>query len=265
MDNPLSREHRILRQSLIPGLIQSASRNYAYDKTSDIKLFEIGKIYNFLSMATDLNSFKEEPAFSAILVKTQNDWTQAKPKTLAENFFVMKSLVENMFPKSKFINLDEHSKASSFLHPGISAKVMLGKKQLAIIGKLHPSICKEWDLPSETYVLESTLPTYSEPKFKPIANTPIIQRDVTVDSSDEITASEILAVIEKFKSKDLKRLSLVGYYCREASMDALAQKSTTFRLKWQSETETLSGDAIDADVVALKVLLEKELQVSFRA
>jgi phenylalanyl-tRNA synthetase beta chain len=265
MDNPLSCQHRILRQSLIPGLIQAASRNYAYDKTSDIKLFEIGKIYNFLSMGIDLNSFKEEPAFSAILVKTQNDWTQAKPKTLAENFFVMKSLVENMFPKSKFINLDEPSKASSFLHPGISAKVMLGKKQLAIIGKLHPSICKEWDLPSETYVLESTLPSLTEPKYKPIANTPIVQRDITVDSTDSITASEILAVIEKFKSKDLKRLSLVGYYRREASMDSAAQKSTTFRLKWQSETETLSGDAIDADVVALKALLEKELQVSFRA
>jgi len=265
MDNPLSCQHRVLRQSLIPGLIQAASRNYSYDKTSDIKLFEIGKTYNFLSMGPDLNSFKEEPGISAILVKTQNDWTQAKPRTLAENFFVLKTLIENIFPKSKFINLDEDSKASSFLHPGISAKVMQGKKQLATIGKLHPSVCKEWDLPTETYVLESVLPSFSEPKFRPIANTPIIQRDITVDSSDSISASDILAVIEKFKSKDLKRLSLVGYFRREASLDSSAQKSTTFRLKWQSETETLCGEAIDADVVALKALLEKELQVSFRA
>jgi phenylalanyl-tRNA synthetase beta chain len=265
MDNPLSREHRLLRQSLMPGLIQSASRNYSYDKSSDIKLFEIGKIYNFLSLGSDLNSFKEEPGFSAILVKSQGDWTQAKPKTLAENFFQMKSILENLFAKVKFLNLDEQSKSFSFLHPGISARVMQGKKQVAVIGKLHPSICKEWDLPLETYVLESVLPNISQAKFKPVPNTPSIERDITVDSSDLVNASDIEAVIEKFKSKNLKNLSLTSFYRPESSPDGSLQKSTTFRLKWQSDTETLNGSDIDADVVAIKALLAKELQVSFRA
>jgi phenylalanyl-tRNA synthetase beta chain len=265
MDNPLSREHRILRQSLMPGLIQAASRNYAYDKTSDIKLFEIGKVYNFLSLGPDLNSFKETLGFCAILVKSQSDWAQSKPKTLAEDFFVMKSILENLFSKMKFVNIEESAKSSSFLHPGISAKLMQGKKQIAIIGKLHPSICKEWDLPLESFVIESVLPNLSEPKFKSVANTPIIQRDITVDSSDSVNASDIQAVIEKFKSQNLKRISLVGYYRREVSVDSGSQKSTTFRLKWQSDTETLSGELIDADVVSIKALLEKELKVTFRA
>jgi phenylalanyl-tRNA synthetase beta subunit len=142
---------------------------------------------------------------------------------------------------------------------------MQGKKQIAIIGKLHPSICKEWDLPLESFVIESVLPNLSEPKFKSVANTPIIQRDITVDSSDSVNASDIEAVIEKFKSQNLKRISLVGYYRREVSIDSGSQKSTTFRLKWQSDTETLSGELIDADVVSIKALLEKELKVTFRA
>ena len=264
MDHPLSAEHRLLRKSILPGLIQAASRNYAYDKSMDIKLFELGKTYYFKG---DLNKViredaVEEAKLAAILVKIEADWTQAKPKTMAENFFHFKSIIENLYPRAKFSSIKNSS--MSLVHPGISALVQQDGRSIGLVAKLHPGITKEWDLPDESYIMELDQPKLQEIKFKPIASTPIVERDITVDSSDDIDVQVIQDLMKKKLSKDLREVKLVSLFRRSATETANS-KSSTFRLKFQSDTETLSGDLIDQDVEKLKLTLEKELGVGFRA
>ncbi len=266
MDHPLSREHRLLRKSILPGLIQAASRNYAYDKSIDIKLFEVGKTYYFkgdLAKASREDAV-EESKLAAILVKVEPDWTQAKPKTMAEDFFYFKSIVENLYPRAKFSSIKNSS--TSLVHPGISALVSQDGRTIGLIAKLHPSITKEWDLPDESYVMELDRPKLQEIKFKPIASTPIVERDITVDSSDDIDVQVIQDLMKKKLSKDLREVKLVSLF-RRSNKEATdtKPKSSTFRLKFQSDTETLSGELIDQDVEKLKAILEKELGVGFRA
>ncbi|MBT6842869.1 MAG: phenylalanine--tRNA ligase subunit beta [Candidatus Melainabacteria bacterium] len=269
MDNPLSREHCVLRQSMLPALIQAASRNYAYDKTIDIKLFELGKIYHFIGDAgkATANDAKEENKVGAIMVKTEADWTQSKTKTLAENFFYFKTIIENLYPRAKFQAIDANAavgdlRADSFVHPGISAVVLQDNRCIGLIAKLHPSLAAEWDLPDETYILELDHPKLAQVKFKPIASTPITERDITVDSNDQTNCEVIQSMIEKSKLKDLKGIKLLSLY-RRADEETVS-KSSTFRLKFQSETETLSGEEIDQEIAKLKSKLEAELGVAFR-
>ncbi len=266
MDNPLSREHRMLRKSMLPGLIQAASRNYAYDKSIDIKLFEIGKTYYYsgdTAKASRDNSI-EESKLAAILVQVEPDWTQAKPKTMAENFFYFKSIIENLYPRAKFSSIKNSN--TSLVHPGISALVLQDNRTIGIIAKLHPSITKEWDLPDESYILELNHPKLQETKFKPIASTPIVERDITVDSSDDIDVQMIQDLMQKKLSKNLREIKLVSLFRRSVKEATDTKpKSSTFRLKFQSDTETLSGELIDQDVEKLKQSLEKELGVGFRA
>lgn len=257
MDNPLSREHCVLRKSMLPALIQAASRNYAYDKSMDIKLFELGKIY----FANSKDSTTEIPRIASIFIRTENDWTQSKAKTLAENFFYFKSIIENLYPRAKFNSINKTS--SSLVHPGISAIVSQDGKDIGLIAKLHPSITKEWDLPDESYILELEFPKLKETKFKAISSTPIIERDITVDSADSISAEAIQNLMQKKCSKDLRAIKIVGLFRR--NNEGQITKSTSFRLKFQSDSETLSGEAIDQEIANLKLALEKELGVSFRS
>ncbi len=261
MDNPLSREHRSLRQSILPGLIQAASRNYAYDKSIDIKLFELGKTYYAKSTKAERDDTVEEAKLAAILVKIESDWTQAKPKTLAENFFYFKSIIENLYPRAKFSSAKN---ANTLIHPGISAEVTQDGRKIGMIAKLHPSITKEWDLPDESYVLELDYPKLKEPKFKAIASTPIVERDITVDSSDNVDVQTLQDLMQKKLPKDLREVKLVSLFRRTNTDAASKAKSSTFRLKFQSDTETLNGEAIDQAIEQLKQILEKELGVGFR-
>lgn len=257
MLNPLSREHCVLRQSLMPGLIQAASRNYSYDKTLDVKLFEVGRAYQTVTRKE--LTVNEQVKIAAIMVANDNSWKLAKPQ--AEDFFKLKIIAEELYPRAKFKKIDDSNQATDLFHPGISAIIEEDKREIGYIGKVHPSICKEWDLPLDTYIFEANLPKKKKIKYSAIANTPIIERDITADIAANIDSDQISALIKKAASKDLVKISIVSLY--QASPET-TEKSVSYRLKWQSPSETLSGEAIDKEIQDIKSLLEKELGAKFR-
>lgn len=272
MLNPLSREHRVLRQSLMPGLIQAASRNYAYDKSTNIKLFEQGKAYrlSLVNKKSEDNSATIENAIetnkiSAIMISTDHSWKQVKHQH--EDFYRLKAPIEELYPRAVFKPIDEASdkdKAQigglNLAHPGISAVIYQDNRPIGLIAKLHPNISQEWDLPDHTYIFEANLPKVKTIKFKPIPNTPIVERDITADAPVDLNSQSIIDLVKKNASKNLTDVKLISLYIPDNSN----QKSISYRLKWQSPTETLSGDAIDAEIVEIKKSLEAKLEVKFR-
>lgn len=260
MDNPLSREHFVLRSSLIPGLINAASKNYAYEKSEDIKLFELGKTYlKKYPEATLRDDCVEESKFSVILISKSEDWTLSK--TIHDNldFFRLKGLILDILPKAKFRNLDLKL---PFLHPSISAEIFDSNKSIGVLGKIHPSLAEEFKIPNETFLLEIKYPEkIKEKKFKEIINTPILERDITIDIENSISTEQILDLINKNTGSDLRSVKLVGLFKSDKNAK---NHSSSFRLRWQADDRSLEGDEIDSKVKDLKSLLELELGVKFR-
>ncbi len=266
MLNPLSQEHSSLRQSLSPGLIQATSRNYAYDRSNNIKLFELGKVYYKATpelakklgaqINKDTNTI-EKNKFAVISCARDEAWDAAKPGQPLD-FYDLKTIVEQLYPRAKFSS----AVANALLHPGISALVSQDKRELGYIGKLHPSVTKAWDLPDEAYLLELDLPKTVNTQFKAISTTPIIERDITVDiaATSNTESSAIEQILIKEAGADLINCRLLSRYQKDKSSPI----SLSYRLKWQSATETLSGAAIDEAVNKAKNLLERELGVTFR-
>jgi phenylalanyl-tRNA synthetase beta chain len=149
------------------------------------------------------------------------------------------------------------------VHPGISALISQDNRTIGLIAKLHPNLRNEWDLPDETYVLELDHPQLAGVKFKPIASTPITERDITVDSGDDLPCDAIETFIAKSKLKDFKTVKLLSLYRRTEGQEV--SKSSTFRLKFQSDVETLTGEVIDQEIEKLKAKLGSEIKVRFRA
>jgi phenylalanyl-tRNA synthetase beta subunit len=104
------------------------------------------------------------------------------------------------------------------------------------------------------------LPKLSSASFKPIATTPIVERDLTVDSSTEVSSAEIAKIIRSEAGAELTSLRLISRFQKDKNSPI----ALSYRLKWQSATETLSGEAIDAKVSQIRSLLESKLGVTFR-
>lgn len=279
MQNPLSREHYILRQSMIPGLIQAASRNYSYDRSKNIKLFELGKVYfqeeAYPQAKGDPKANSETKSYElakiAAIVSAKDESWQSSNQNL--DFYYLKSLIEELCPRAVFQkakDAENKTKFKSFslenlCHPGIAAVVFQDRREIGFIAKIHPSIAKEWKLDENTYFLELELQQAQKTKFKSIASTPIIERDLTVDipaeKINQISAAEIKELISKKTTNDFKELKLLSHFQKDKN----SPLALSFRLKWQSAEETLSGEAIDSEVTNIKQALSEKFAVEFRA
>jgi phenylalanyl-tRNA synthetase beta chain len=279
MLNPLSKDYSVLRTSLLPSLIKAVSRNYANDRTTDIKLFELGKTYSYKrdknvevgvpqpSHKYDLSDTVEVEKVAIVIAKLEKSWTdEQKPLHREKDFYEFKSIIERLYQNVSFTTLDAestikktvlNSDTESFLtdlmHPGIAAKVIYQGKEIGYIAKIHPQKVDELELPEKLYFIELELPRKLKSKFAKIIKNPPVERDITVDAGSEHTFAEIVNGIKKFKSKDLQDIKLLDLY----------QSSFTLRLRWHSEQE-YSREQIDAQVIKLKEFLIKELSVAFR-
>lgn len=279
MLNPLSKDYSVLRTSLLPSLLKAVSRNYANDRTTDVKLFEFGKTYSYKrdknaevgtpqpSHKYDLSDTVEVEKVAIVTAKLEKSWTdEQKPLHREKDFYEFKSIIERLYQNVSFTTLDAeptikktalNSDTESFLtdlmHPGIAAKVIYQAKEIGYIAKIHPQKVDELELPEKLYFIELELPRKVKSKFAKIIKNPPVERDITVDAGSAHTYAEIVNGIKKFKSKDLQDIKLLDLY----------QSSFTLRLRWHSEQE-YSREQIDAEVVKLKEFLIKELSVAFR-
>ena len=133
--NPISEDLKVMRPSLLPGLIAAAKRNSARGASS-IRLFEVGRRY--------LES-SEHPTIGLVLTgeKTARSWQSgaaSKFDAYDAKAEVLAILEAAGAPVDKLMDFGE---AGDAYHPGQSGTLRLGpKKILAAYGALHPSVTK---------------------------------------------------------------------------------------------------------------------------
>ncbi len=137
--NPISEELKVMRPSLLPGLIAAARRNADRGATS-VRLFEIGRRYLDDS---------EHPTVGMVLAgdRTTRDWQAGG----AQKFDAYDAKAEALAllgaagaPVEKLMVMDG---AGEHYHPGQSGTLRLGPKNiLAAFGTLHPATAKAFGL-----------------------------------------------------------------------------------------------------------------------
>ena len=150
--NPISEDLKVMRPSLLPGLLSAAQRNLHRGATS-VRLFEIGRRY-----LRGANGASDEKLSLAVVLAGEavsRGW--ATGKAAAFDAFDAKAealalLAEAGAPVD---NLQVMGEAGAQFHPGQSATLRLGPKQvLARFGMLHPSTAKAFDIDGAVAVVE---------------------------------------------------------------------------------------------------------------
>jgi len=137
--NPISEELKVMRPSLLPGLLAAAQRN-ADRGASSIRLFEIGRRYFADGERTTL-------AFVLAGERSSRSWQDGKAQAFDAHDGKAEAIALLAAAGAPVDNLQVMGEASAAYHPGRSATLRLGPKTiLAEFGVLHPSIAKAFDL-----------------------------------------------------------------------------------------------------------------------
>jgi phenylalanyl-tRNA synthetase beta chain len=145
--NPISEDMKVMRPSLLPGLIAAARRNMDRG-ASTVRLFEIGRRY--LGDA-------EHQTLSLLLAgeKRVRSWQSGKAQEFDAFDAKAEALVLLEAAGAPVGNLQVFPDAGPTWHPGRSAKLGLGPKTIvASFGELHPKLQKSLDAPAGAVAAE---------------------------------------------------------------------------------------------------------------
>ncbi|MEZ5743739.1 MAG: phenylalanine--tRNA ligase subunit beta [Sphingomonadaceae bacterium] len=137
--NPISEDMKVMRPSLLPGLLSAVQRNLDRGAPS-VRLFELGRRYL---------GDGEHPSLVCVLAgdKTPRSWQAGK----AQGFdaYDAKAICLGLLAEAgaPVDNLMVMGEAGPFYHPGQSATLRLGAKNvLASFGMIHPATLKAFDI-----------------------------------------------------------------------------------------------------------------------
>ncbi|MGX7111317.1 phenylalanine--tRNA ligase subunit beta [Gemella cuniculi] len=252
---PMTETHSTLRQSLIPGLLNTVQYNVAR-KQKNLKLFEIGKV--FFGSGDDNIQPKETLYLSAALtgVDRETKWLKESEKI---DFYSAKGYLEVVFER---LGLEEKITYSAFkmaeMHPGRCAKVFLGEQCVGFIGEIYPVMAEELGI-NKTYVFEINLDkivseSKVKPKYEEVTKYPEITRDIAMLVDREEEYQNIYNIIENVDNKLITNVELFDLY--EGLELLTGKKSLALTLTYSDKEKTLTDEEVT--VVHDKVLASLE-------
>ncbi|ANU12761.1 Phenylalanyl-tRNA synthetase beta chain [Planococcus halocryophilus Or1] len=236
---PMSEERSILRQSLLPHLLESVTYNTAR-RMDSVALYETGAV--FLKGNDELLNEQEHLAVAITGLWLDNSW-QGEKKPV--DFFVLKGIVEALGAKLG-VELTFERGQMDDLHPGRTAFIELDGQRIGVIGQLHPSEQKARDLKT-TVVMELNLAAILNLETEALVYTqvpryPSMSRDVALVLSKFVEAATIENVIRSAGGKLLKDVRVFDLY--EGDKMEEGKKSVAFSLTYFDPEKTLTDEEV---------------------
>ena len=254
--NPLSSDLAFLRQSMLPGLLENTAYNINR-KTSNIKLFEFGKVYN----KSD-EGYTENYRLALLISgnKSASNWANPDSKT---SFFTLKGVVSQLL---KRLGIHEFSEKPA-LNKNYSDAITLDfeGKNLGTLGIISKSILKKMDVGQPVFMAELNWDTILELsseynlKFKEISKFPMVERDLAILIDKNTSYSDLYTSTKNLDLKLLKSVHLFDVYEGEKLPDGKKSYAMSFQL--QDEGKTMGDKEIDE----IMNKLIRNFELSFKA
>ena len=254
IENPISDNYEVMRRTLVPSLLGVVSRNVKKGNYAG-RIFEIAKTY--IPKSFPVSDFPEERKHLCLAVFGDG-----------EDFFTVKGalkVIEDNFGV-KF-NLGVRAE-KTYLHPGVSAKIILGGEEIGCFGQVTYETCAEFDLECKVFVLEldydSLQAAFTVPfKFEPLPKFPEVKRDLALIADEEITCGEIEDVIRSACKQSVKNVELFDVYVGDQI--GAGKKSMAFTVTFSSDgTKPLETGDVDGFVKRILGSLKHRLNVELR-
>lgn len=262
---PMSREHAVLRTSLLPSLVGAATHNLNHGAET-VGLYEIGTVY--LAEERKLTQLPQERLELAGVIsgKQQTDFWQKNEQEIP-TFFKVKGILEALFARFGVQNVEYQSISPVGFHPGRTAQLVVKNQVLGMLGQLHPKLEKQYQL-DETVLfqldLDALYQLISENplSYQLITRYPVVTRDLAVVVAESISVGEIEAGISQAAGEILQSIALFDVF--QGDQLGAGKKSLAFSLVYRAQDRTLTDEEIQVVHEKVVQFLESTFQAKLR-
>ncbi len=265
--NPISSERVVMRQYLLPGILDVAASNLRH--SDDVRLFEIGPVY------LPRERLPDEPRRLGLVVTGRRrrefwaDSTSQLPAPEPLDFFDLKGTLEALVEALHLPNVAFEPADATFLHPGRAATLRLSpEKSAGVVGQLHPSVAEFYGLGNrpvllaelDVDVLQKAVP--ARYTYSPVPRFPAALRDIAVVVEEIMPAERVAAELRAAGGNLLRDIRLFDLYRGDSIPPGT--KSLAFALSYQADDRTLTDKEVDKAHKKIEDRLKHVLKAQIR-
>lgn len=254
LQNPINNEWRVMRKSLIPGLMTSVQKNINRG-IEEIQLFELGRQYGPVcdtnassknkATGRNKNGLSKEVNWLAGIVTSKVERKLWKEET-ARDIYYLKGIVE-MFLED--IHLKQYSFKKTSL-PSFDNLIELysSDSKIGFVGELSRCVTDKLDIKDRLLVFEINLDILYDIReeltsFQSISKYPNVLRDIAILADSKVESKEIEDFIKKEGTSLLKELTL--FDCYEGKSIPPGKKNLAYSLVFGDDGRTLKDKEVD--------------------
>ena len=237
-------DHSVVRRGLISSLLEALEYNIAH-QNKNLAFFEISQISTEKKTYEELCVALNGKKINRNLLETEN-----------YDYYDVAGLFESI---CQIIGIDdkrykiERLEDSIYFHPGRSAKILLGKNIVGVIGQIHPSLSKDL---GDTFILDLNLSELlslrcSNKKMNQISRYPSMERDYAFVLKNDISCEKVLKAIKKEAHGIISDVRVFDVYQGEFLPNGF--KSLAIKIIYTSMDRTLTEDDVNS---VEKIVLE---------
>ncbi len=254
--NPMSDEMDTMRTSLLPSLLSVA--RYNQNRTAErVDVFELARVYR----GKHPDGLADEQIRLTVIARVDTDANAGR-----RGFLRLKSVMDR-FAQDLMAGTVRYLRAAPDLyHPGRAATIMVGGREIGVVGELHPSTLAVFDLDGRAVALdvdaEALIAARGERKATELPRYPAVQRDIAVVVDANVPAAEIHRTIKEAGGNSLESLRAFDEYRGDQAGEG--RKSIAFTLTFRSPERTLTDAEVEKVLSEIRKRLEKKHGARFR-
>jgi len=259
LKNPLSDDHTTLRPSILPGLLNVASRNTRMGAKS-LRLFETGTVF-----FQEKNGTGEEDHLTLLMAgeAAPAAWCRTGQELL--DLFDLRGLLAALAPGLSLTATTEED--PSFV---LCASVSLCGKGVGRIAQLSPARARDLDIQGTVAVAELSLPALQhsilrDRRFEELPRFPSVTRDIAMELPQEFPNSELASFFRSSEEPLLTGAEIFDVFVDKTGEKlASGKKSVAYSLTYRDSGKTLTTEEADAAHGRVLEQLKKTLPAQIR-
>lgn len=288
MQNPLGEETKALRYSLLPGLLESASRNMKRGVISP-RLFELGIGFSTChqkplqegKLPDAHQRWAEEILWAAGAMAGQMGSESFDRKAMPVDFYDVKGVVAHVlaclglwksWQEGCIVFRTPPKGFTQLFHPGLSAALYHRTKgsMVGIFGQFHPQICEAYALKKDAFGFEINLTAVQEDAqisqhfVSPPNRYPTMHRDLAVVVPESVTAQQIVDLLLQHNQAQQWVQDMRFFDLYRGPSIAPNHKSLGLSVALRAPDRTLTDSEASAFMTTFIAKLEKSLKASVR-
>ena len=262
--NPIRANMSHMRTTLRASALETLAYNRRMSRRAGLRLFEIGAVYLPNGDGVETSLPHEREMVIGVLSGSRFGASWLAPKGEMD-FFDAKGALESVFGRIG-VSAEYESGEDPIMLPGKTARVSCGGVEVGVVGEVHPRVLTRFDIDDRVALFEVDLEALyavgagASSEYAPFGRYPDAERDIAVLVDADVPSSRIQKIIDRHRL--VKQSAPFDLYTGDGAQPG--KRSVAYRVTFQSDRSTLTGDLVDRARGDIVRQLERELGATLR-